>query len=76
MKTVGLLDSLYAGVGVIVKPIGAGVDVITDVGDAVSGAAKGTKNTVNTLAFLLPLILIIAVVFAVVYFGKKYKVTK
>jgi len=76
MKSVGLFNSLYSGVGIISQPIGIGSDIITNAGEAISGAAKGTRKTINTLSFLLPLLLIIAVIFAIVYFSKKYKIAK
>lgn len=76
MKKVGLLDALYYGIGYIAKPIGAAGDIITSAGNVVSDIGKGAEKTIRTASVLLPIILIIAVVFAIIYFGKKYNVAK
>lgn len=73
MRKVGLLDSLYSGLGVVAKPLGAGSDVLTGVVKGVSGVGKGVGNAGKVASVLLPLLLIIAVVFLSLYLYKKSK---
>ena len=65
-KSVGLYDSLFSGIGVIAKPIGAATDVVTNVTRGISSASKVFRIT-------LPLIMIVVVVLGVIYITKYSK---
>jgi hypothetical protein len=74
-KKVGLYDSLYSGLGVIAEPIGAGTDIIGGVSNAASGLGGAVGTTGKILKIAIPLLVIIAIVFVVIYANKKLKTT-
>jgi len=64
MSKVGLLDALYSGLAVIVKPVGAAVDVATAAGNGVSKTAK-------TAFKVLPIVILVVVVIVLIVGFKK-----
>jgi hypothetical protein len=66
MNSVGLLDALYSGIGIIAKPIGGGIDVIDNVGGAIVDSSKVVKT-------IIPILLVIGAVLLVLFIYKKTK---
>jgi hypothetical protein len=71
VKSVGLFDHLFAGVGVIAQPISGAVTVLGDVGDSVANLSKGVKNTSKIIAIILPIVVVVAVILISLHFYKK-----
>lgn len=66
MKRVGLLDSLYSGIGIIAQPIGTASDVTTNIAGGITGASK-------TFKVLVPLVIIVIAIMGVLYVTKGLK---
>lgn len=70
-----LYNTVYSGIGgMIAKPLGAGVDVVssasTIVSDAASGIENGLGRTIKTLGYILP-VLVVGIGVLLLYKGYK-----
>lgn len=65
-RSVGLLDQLYSGLGIVAKPLGTATDVATNVEEGISSASK-------VFRVMLPLALILIAIIAIVYLRSKSK---
>jgi hypothetical protein len=65
-RKVGILNNLYSGTDIIIKPIGAASDVVTNVSTGISQGSKVFK-------IAIPLIMILVIVYLIIYFYKKSK---
>jgi len=64
--------AVFSGIsGLIAKPISLVGTVIDGAGNIIGNTVQGASNASATLKWLIPTALIIAVVIAVIYFGKK-----
>lgn len=61
MKSEGLLDALFDGIGIIAEPIGAIGDVVSSVGSSVSNVGKAVENVTKVLKVAVPIMLIVAI---------------
>ena len=61
MKKVGLIDSIYSGIGIVAKPIGAAGDAVGNISSAVSSGTKTLKLLVPIVIVVIVTILLIAV---------------
>lgn len=66
----GFLTALYDGIGVLVKPVGWGIDIVENAADAVSSTVEGVTDVAKMLKKLLP-ILILIVIIGLIAFGYK-----
>lgn len=67
-----LKSAVYSGVGgLIARPLGLGVDVVKGVVEVGSNIVSGTANASRALKWIIPVVLVIIVIGAVVYFGRK-----
>lgn len=73
MRSVGLLDALYSGLGVIAQPIGGVIELGTGIGSGIGSLGGGIKAAGNVLKVVIPLLVIVAVVFIIIYANKKVK---
>lgn len=63
-----LRSAVYSGIGgLIAKPLGLGVDVV-------KGVVEGVSNASKALKWIIPIVLIIVIGGAIIYFGKKANV--
>lgn len=70
-----LRSAVYSGVGgLIAKPIGLGVDVVKGVVEIASNVVSGATGASKYLKWIIPILLIVVVGGAIIYFGKKAKV--
>lgn len=72
-KKVGILDSLYSGIGVLAKPIGFTNDVGGSIADILSNTVGGAANTSKVLKYLLPILLVIGAIVLIWYSVKRLK---
>lgn len=64
MSKVGLLDSLYDGIGIIAKPIGGIISAADNIGGGITGATK-------VLKIVLPVLMVVISIFFIIYAAKK-----
>lgn len=74
-KKVGLFGNLYEGLGVIAQPIGAVGDIVSSASNIASNVGGGLEKASKVLKVILPLIIVVAVVFLIIYANKKLKTT-
>jgi len=69
-----LKSAVFEGIGGwFGKVISTGTTVVDAAGNIIGNVAGGISNFSKTLKWLIPTVVIVAVIGAVIYFGKKYK---
>lgn len=71
----GFLDALFSGIGVLAAPIGWTIDAAGNIADIAGNAVEAGEGVSKVLKVLLPVLVVVAVFFIVVYGYKQLKAT-
>lgn len=67
-----LKSAVFTGLGgLIARPISLSTTLVDQAGNIISNTATGISNFSNTLKWLIPTVVILVVIGALIYFGKK-----